>query len=103
MIFDLTDDVGCLVANSCRSSLCRHQFLLRHGERVKEGLHRGLAETPAALMRQAFIVLGDPDIEIGLQFVDRAIDLLAERHPAELVQERAMEALADAVGLWAPD
>ena len=31
-------------------------------------------------------------------FVDRAIDLLAERDPVELVEHGAMEALADTVG-----
>ena len=36
-----------------------------------------------------------------LQLVDRAVDLFAERHPVELVEHRAVEALADAVGLRA--
>ena len=52
-------------------------------------------------MRPRLIVLGDPGIEIGVQLVDRAIDLLAERHPIELVENGAMKALADAVGLRA--
>src|ERR1044071_4258872 len=92
---DLTDGIGCLSRCGCRLSLCRHEFLLCQGKCVKEGLHRGLAETPAALMRPMLVVLGDPGIEIGLQFVDCAVDLLAERHPIELVQDRAMETLAD--------
>ena len=52
-------------------------------------------------MGALFIVLDEPDIEIGLQLVDRQIDLLAERNPVELVQDSAMEALADCVRLWA--
>ena len=68
---------------------------------VKEGLRRGLAEAPAALMRSSLIVFDDPSVEIGLQLVDGSIDFLAERHPVELVEHGAMEALADAVGLRA--
>src|SRR5258708_5942504 len=34
---------------------CDH-LLLRHRDCVKEGLHRGLAEAPASLMRPLFIV-----------------------------------------------
>src|SRR5436190_1073729 len=78
-----------------------HQFLLCERERVKKGLHRDLAEAPAALMRPLLVVVDEPGIEIGLQFLDRAIDLFTERHPIELVEQRAMEALADPVGLWA--
>src|SRR5215212_1137019 len=101
LILDLTDGIGCLSRCGCRLWSCRHEFLLGQGECVKKGLHRGLAETPAALMRPALVVLGDPSIEIGLQLVDRAVDLLAERHPIELVEHGAMETLADAVGLRA--
>ena len=39
-------------------------------------------------------------IEIGLQLVDRVIDLLAERDPVKLVQDSAMETLPDSVWLW---
>ena len=85
----------------CCPWLSSHEFLLRHWQRVKEGLHRGLTEAPAALMGALFVVLDEPDIEIGLQLVDRQIDLLAERNPVELVQDSAMEALANAVGLRA--
>src|SRR5436190_10655588 len=78
-----------------------HQFLLCERERVKKGLHRGLAEAPAALVRPLLVVVDEPGIEIGLQFLDRAIDLFTERHPIELVETRAMNALADPVGMWA--
>ena len=64
-------------------------------------MHRGLAEAPAALMRATIVVFGDPGVEIGLQLVNRVIDLLAERDPVKLVQHSAMEALADSIRLWA--
>jgi hypothetical protein len=64
-----------------------------HRERVNKGLHWGLTEAPAALMRSPIIVLIQPGIEIGLQLADAAID------PTDLVQDAAMEAFADAVGL----
>jgi hypothetical protein len=37
--------------------------------------------------------------EVGLQLVDRAVDLFAECHPVELVQQGAMETLANSIGL----
>jgi hypothetical protein len=49
-----------------------------------------------------FIVLVNPQIEIGLQLVDRTIHLFAERNTIELIEYRFVEALADAVGLRAP-
>src|SRR5512134_3399781 len=82
-------------------SSCSHDLLLCEGDGVKESLHWGFAETPAPLMRAVFVVPSDPSIEIGLQFLDRAIDLLAERHAVELIQHRPVEALANAIGLWA--
>ena len=47
------------------------------------------------------VVFGDPGIEVGLQLVDGAIDLLAKRDAIEFVKHGAVEALADAVGLRA--
>jgi hypothetical protein len=47
------------------------------------------------------IVLVDPQIEMGLQLVDRTIHLFAERDTIELVEHGFVEALADAVGLRA--
>ena len=61
----------------------------------------GLAEAPAALMGPVLVVLGDPRIKVGLQLVDRAVDLFAERHAVELIQDGAMEALADSICLRA--
>ena len=52
-------------------------------------------------MGALFVVLDEPDIEIGLQLVDCQIDLLTERNSVELVQDRAVETLANAVGLRA--
>jgi hypothetical protein len=61
----------------------------------------GLAEAPAALMRSTIIVFDQPAIEIGLQLVDRVIVLLAEGHSVKLIQNGAMEALADPIRLRA--
>src|SRR5215467_6864764 len=60
-----------------------------------------LAEAPAALMGPLLVVSGDPRIKVGLQLVDRAVDLFAERHPVEFIQNGAMEALADSICLRA--
>src|ERR1700745_4040366 len=98
---DLTDGVGSLGRYGCRPWSGGHQFLLCQGERVKEGLHRGLAKAPAALMWPLLIVFGDPSVKVGLQLVDRPVDLLAERDPIELVQDSAMETLADSICLRA--
>src|SRR5215469_5216471 len=78
-----------------------HEFFLCQRECVKKGVHWGLAETPVALMWSSMIVVDQPGIEIGLQLADAVVDLLAEHDPIELVQDGAMEALADAIGLRA--
>src|SRR5215467_8625766 len=51
-------------------------------------------------MGPLLVVSGDPRIKVGLQLVDRAIDLFAERHPVELIQDGAMETLANTVCLF---
>ena len=43
-------------------------------------------------MQSALIVVDEPGVEVGLQLVDRVIDLFAERDPVKLVQDGAMEA-----------
>ena len=48
-------------------------------------------------MRALIIELGDPAIEIGLQVLDRSVELLAERDAVELVERRLVEALGLAV------
>ena len=63
------------------------------GSWVKEGLHWGLAVASLALMTPALVVVGHPDIEISLQFLDAAVDLLAEGDAVELVQHGAVEPL----------
>ena len=37
-------------------------------------------------MGPVLVVFGDPHIKVGLQLVDRAVDLFAERHPVKLIQ-----------------
>jgi len=64
-------------------------------------LHWRFAKAPASLMWPLLIVLVDPQIEIGLQLVDRTIHFFAERDTIEFVEHGFVEALADAVGLRA--
>jgi hypothetical protein len=46
-------------------------------------------------------LVDEPGIEIGVQLLNRPVDLFAERDAVELVEQGAMEALADSVGLRA--
>ena len=39
-------------------------------------------------MGPLFVVVDNPGIEIGLQLIDRPIDLFAEGHPVKLVEDR---------------
>ena len=50
-------------------------------------------------MRPHFIVLTDPGIGIHLQLFKAVIESLAERHAVELILDRSMEALTNAVRL----
>ena len=52
-------------------------------------------------MRPVLVVFGDPCIKVGLQLVDGAVDFFAKRHPVELIQDSAMEALAGSICLGA--
>jgi hypothetical protein len=45
------------------------------------------------------IVGGQPLVEVGLQLVDRPVDLLAKRNLVELLENRLVEALADPIRL----
>src|SRR5215469_17602511 len=47
------------------------------------------------------IVFGDPSIKVGLQLVDRAVDLFTERHSIEFIQDGAMEAFTNSIRLGA--
>lgn len=49
------------------------------------------------MVRPGLIVLDEVRVEILLQLVDRAVDLLAERYPVEPVQYRLVEPLDDPV------
>ena len=66
-------------------------------ERSASGSCRSTSGPDGAVL----VVFGDPSIKVGLQLVDRAVDLFAERHPVKLIQHGAMKALADAIGLRA--
>jgi hypothetical protein len=68
-ILDRTGGVGGLRRDGCRLWSCRHQFLLRQWQCVKKGLHGGLAKAPVALMGSPLVVVDQPGIEIGLQWV----------------------------------
>ena len=50
-------------------------------------------------MRALVVVMMQPFIQIGLQRVDSVMELLSERNLVELLQDRFVEPLADAVGL----
>ena len=52
-------------------------------------------------MRSPLVVVDEAGVEVALQLVDRLVDLLAEGDPVELVQDGAMEALANAISLRA--
>jgi hypothetical protein len=52
-------------------------------------------------VRPFLIIALDPGIEVGLEFGDRSIDLLAEDDAIELIEHRLVEPLGDAVRLWA--
>ena len=53
------------------------------------------------MMRPVLIVTLDPGIEVGLEFGDRSIDLLAEDDAIELIEHRLVEPLDDAIRLRA--
>lgn len=53
-------------------------------------------------MRPPFVVLLHPRIQVGLEFLQRSIDLLSERHAVQLVQHRFVEPFTDPVGLRMP-
>ena len=69
------------------------------GERgcVKKGLHGGLPEAVAALMRSGLVVFIDPEIKIGLKLSDSVVDPFAERDAVELVEQGLVEALHDTI------
>jgi len=54
---------------------CRHEFLFRQWQRVKEGLQRGLAEAPAALMGALLVVFGDPGIKVDRKLNEKFLSV----------------------------
>jgi hypothetical protein len=46
-------------------------FFTRERERVKEGLGGGLSEAPLALMGPGLVELANPQVEVGLEVLDR--------------------------------
>src|ERR1700730_14038583 len=76
-------------------------FVPRNRTGVKESLHRRLAKTPASLMWPFLVVAPDPFIKIGLQGLDRSVELLADRDTVELVEDGLVKALDNAIRLWA--
>ena len=64
-------------------------------------MHWRFAKAPASVMWPLLIEVADPQIEIGLQLVERTIHLFAERDTIELIEHGLVEALTDAVGLRA--
>ena len=50
-------------------------------------------------MGAVVIIVFDPRVQVGLQVSERRIDLAPKRHLIELLQDRLVKALADAVGL----
>ena len=47
------------------------------------------------------VEFGKPSVEVGLQLLDRSVELLAKGNPIELIESRLVEALDDAIGLRA--
>ena len=66
---------------------------------ISPGLHRGLAETPVALMGPNFIELLEPDVNVGLQLREALVDVFPESHAIKLIQNGFVKSLADPVGL----
>ena len=54
-------------------------------------------------MSSLVIVLRQPNVKINLKLLKGLIDLLAERYLIKLVENRAMESLADPIRLRMPD
>jgi hypothetical protein len=67
---------------------------------VEKSLHRGLAETPAVLVCALFVIHHHPLVKVGLQGIRRIVELLAECHPPELIEQRLVKTLADVCGLF---
>ncbi len=91
--------VGSVSTVGC--SLCCDHLLPWQVDTITESVHGGLSIAPAPLVGSGFIIFLHPPIQVGLQLLDAAVELLAEGHAVELVQDGLVEALTDAVGLRA--
>src|SRR5690606_14320160 len=52
------------------------------------------------LVRTLIVVVVNPAVKVGLNLIDRPIDLAPERHLVKLLQNRFMEPFTNAVSLW---
>jgi hypothetical protein len=89
----------------CRKGLGR-QFLslvllLEQLQPIDEGCHRGSPLAVLSLMGPFVVKAIHIFIQIRLQGLQVAVDILAERDPVELVEDRLVSPLADPVGLRA--
>lgn len=66
---------------------------------VLQGLPGRSSFTDFALVGAFIVVVIDPKVQINLQHFDAVINLLAERHLIELLQDGFVEPLADPIGL----
>ena len=85
-------------AASVRPSLV-HELILPDLLALNHGLERRSAATHFALMSSFGVVMMQPYIQIGLQFLNGLIELLAERDLVKFLQDRLVEPFADTVGL----
>ena len=81
--------------------LCQVLFLRAARQRCRGRSASGSCRNTSALVCALLVIDRHPLIEVSLQCIRRVVELLAERHPVELVQQRLVEPLADAVGLRA--
>ena len=65
-----------------------------------DGVEGSPAAVAVALMRAVAVVIGEPVMEVQLQTFDGFIEGGAEDFAKELVEDGAVEAFHEAVGLW---
>lgn len=63
------------------------QLLLTDFLPVSEGVHRRTPTAHLPLMGSLMIVVLDPNVKIGLQFIDALVDPFPEGHLIELLQD----------------
>lgn len=75
-------------------------LLLSQLSAIQKSLHRRFAVAETSAMETLGVVEVYPRICILLQLFQVAIEFFAKRHAVKLFEHSAMEAFADAVGLW---